>query len=125
VAGLSIVFLAAEVVRKRQGETVLTERYPWAVAFGYGLIHGLGFAGALSQIGIPEDEMPLALLMFNLGVEAGQIAFVAVVNPRRTLHCIRDRIECSAWSWFARYAACSDFFFLRVVLNCRLMPAKI
>ena len=79
VIALSIVFLAAEVVRKRQGETVLTERYPWVVAFGFGLIHGLGFAGALSKIGIPEPEVPLALLMFNLGVETGQIAFVAVV----------------------------------------------
>jgi len=79
VIALSIVFLAAEVVRKRQGEVVLTERYPWVVAFGFGLIHGLGFAGALSQIGIPQDEVPLALLMFNLGVETGQILFVTVV----------------------------------------------
>ena len=79
VIALSIVFLAAEVVRKRQGEVVLTERYPWVVAFGFGLIHGLGFAGALSQIGIPPDEVPLALLMFNLGVETGQIFFVTVV----------------------------------------------
>ncbi len=79
VIALSIVFLAAEVVRKRRGELVLTERYPWVVAFGFGLIHGLGFAGALSQIGIPQDEVPLALLMFNLGVETGQIAFVTVV----------------------------------------------
>lgn len=80
VIALSIVFLAAEVVRKRQGNAVLTERYPWVVAFGFGLIHGLGFAGALSQIGIPADEVPLALLMFNLGVETGQIAFVTVVG---------------------------------------------
>ena len=79
VIALSIVFLAAEVIRKRQGEVVLTERYPWVVAFGFGLIHGLGFAGALSQIGIPQDEVPLALLMFNLGVETGQIMFVTVV----------------------------------------------
>ena len=71
---LSIVFLAAEVIRMRNGEVVLTQRYPWVVAFGFGLIHGLGFAGALSQIGIPEHEVPLSLLMFNLGVETGQIA---------------------------------------------------
>jgi hypothetical protein len=50
------------------------------VAFGFGLIHGLGFAGALSQVGIPEHEVPLSLLMFNLGVETGQIAFVTVVG---------------------------------------------
>ena len=79
VIALSIVFLAAEVIRMRNGEVVLTERYPWVVAFGFGLIHGLGFAGALSQIGIPEHEVPLSLLMFNLGVETGQIAFVTVV----------------------------------------------
>ncbi len=79
VIALSIVFLAAEVTRMRNGEVVLTERYPWVVAFGFGLIHGLGFAGALSQIGIPEHEVPLSLLMFNLGVETGQIMFVTVV----------------------------------------------
>ena len=79
VIALSIVFLAAEVVRKRRGAVVLTERYPWVVAFGFGLVHGLGFAGALSEIGIPQDEVPLALVMFNLGVETGQLAFVIVV----------------------------------------------
>lgn len=79
VIALSIVFLAAEVIRMRNGQVVLTERYPWVVAFGFGLIHGLGFAGALSQVGIPEHEVPLSLLMFNLGVETGQILFVAVV----------------------------------------------
>jgi hydrogenase/urease accessory protein HupE len=79
VIALSIVFLAAEVIRMRNGEVVLTERYPWVVAFGFGLIHGLGFAGALSQVGIPEHEVPLSLLMFNLGVETGQIAFVTAV----------------------------------------------
>jgi len=79
VIALSIVFLAAEVIRMRNGEVVLTERYPWVVAFGFGLIHGLGFAGALSQVGIPEHEVPLSLLMFNLGVETGQIFFVTVV----------------------------------------------
>jgi len=79
VIALSIVFLAAEVIRIRDGEEVLTQRYPWVVAFAFGLIHGLGFAGALSQVGIPEYEVPLSLLMFNLGVETGQIAFVTVV----------------------------------------------
>ncbi|MBW2629378.1 MAG: HupE/UreJ family protein, partial [Deltaproteobacteria bacterium] len=67
VIALSIVFLAAEVIRMRNGGVVLTQRYPWVVAFGFGLIHGLGFAGALSQVGIPEHEVPLSLLMFNLG----------------------------------------------------------
>ena len=79
VIALSILFLAAEIVRTRSGRTGLTARYPWAIAFAFGLIHGLGFAGALTQIGLPEHEVPLALLMFNVGVEAGQIAFLVAV----------------------------------------------
>ena len=79
VISLSILFLAAEIVRKQQGEVGLTERRPWLVALAFGLFHGLGFAGALSQVGVPAHEVPLALLMFNVGVETGQIAFVAGV----------------------------------------------
>lgn len=76
---LSIVFLAAEVIRQRRGEDVVTAKYPWVVAFGFGLFHGLGFAGALSEIGVPANEVPLALLMFNVGVEIGQVMFVVAV----------------------------------------------
>lgn len=76
---LSIVFLATELVRKYQGGVGLTERRPWLVAMAFGLFHGLGFAGALSQIGVPAHEVPLALLMFNVGVEAGQVVFVVSV----------------------------------------------
>jgi hydrogenase/urease accessory protein HupE len=76
---LSIVFLAVELVRRRRGEAGLTARRPWVVAFAFGLLHGLGFAGALSAIGLPEGDIPLALLLFNVGVELGQMAFVAVV----------------------------------------------
>jgi hypothetical protein len=57
----------------------LTERWPWLIAFLFGLFHGLGFAGALSEIGVPQAEVPLALLMFNVGVETGQLLFIAVV----------------------------------------------
>ena len=78
VISLSIMFLAAEIIRKHNGETGLTERYPWIIAFIFGLFHGLGFAGALSEIGVPQHEVPLALLMFNVGVETGQILFLAV-----------------------------------------------
>ncbi len=70
---LSIVFLAAELLR--DGDSV-TPRYPWGVAFAFGLVHGFGFAGALKEIGLPEGEVPAALLAFNLGVEAGQLAVV-------------------------------------------------
>ena len=76
---LSIVFLAAEIVHKRQGRLGVTERWPWVIAFIFGLFHGLGFAGALSEIGLPQHEIPLALLMFNVGVETGQLLFIAVV----------------------------------------------
>ena len=79
VIALSIVLLAVEVVRKQGGEVTLSERLPWLIAFGFGLVHGLGFAGALAEIGLPQHEIPLALLFFNLGVELGQLLFVLVV----------------------------------------------
>ncbi len=79
VIALSILFLAAEIVHSRQGKVGLMERAPWVVAFIFGLFHGLGFAGALSQLGLPEHAIPLALLMFNVGVEMGQILFLAGV----------------------------------------------
>jgi hypothetical protein len=76
---LSIVFVAAEIVRSRAGHAGLTERAPWIVAFVFGLLHGLGFAGALGEVGLPQHAIPFALLFFNIGVEIGQIAFVALV----------------------------------------------
>lgn len=79
VIALSIVFVASEIVRSRRGEVGLTERAPWLVALVFGLLHGFGFAGALSQVGLPPHDIPLALLFFNLGVEAGQLAFVGAV----------------------------------------------
>jgi HupE / UreJ protein len=74
---LSIMFLGAEILRTRQGRPGLTASRPWVVAFAFGLLHGLGFAGALTQLGLPPDEIPLALLFFNVGVEVGQLMFVA------------------------------------------------
>jgi len=79
VISLSILLLAVEAVRKNSGEVTVAERYPWVIAFTFGLVHGLGFAGALSEIGVPQNEVPLALLMFNVGVETGQLMFVAAV----------------------------------------------
>jgi len=79
VISLSIMFLAAEIIHKYRGQLSLTERYPWVVAFVFGLFHGLGFAGALAEIGIPEHEIPLSLLMFNVGVETGQLLFIMAV----------------------------------------------
>jgi hydrogenase/urease accessory protein HupE len=76
---LSILLLACEIVRLKRGETSLTARWPWLVAFAFGLLHGLGFASALMDIGLPRGDVPLALFAFNLGVELGQLAFVAVL----------------------------------------------
>jgi hydrogenase/urease accessory protein HupE len=76
---LSILFLGPEIARVWRGETSLTIRHPWVVAFIFGLVHGFGFAGALAGTGLPRADLPLALLTFNIGVEIGQIAFVLLV----------------------------------------------
>ena len=76
---LSILFLGAEIVRAWRGETSLTIRQPWVVAFAFGLLHGFGFASGLITMGLPHAEIPLALLCFNAGVEAGQLLFVVMV----------------------------------------------
>lgn len=76
VIALSIMFLAVEIVKKQPEQTRLSERLPWLVAFVFGLLHGFGFAGALREVGLPESDVPTALLTFNLGVEAGQLLIV-------------------------------------------------
>jgi hypothetical protein len=85
IIALSILFLASELARQRTAgggaaETDnLTRRFPWLVAFAFGLLHGFGFAGALSEVGVPQHAVPLALLFFNIGVELGQLLFIAAV----------------------------------------------
>jgi hypothetical protein len=77
---LSIVFLARELLAEHSGwHRGITQSYPWVVAFSFGLLHGLGFASALAEIGLPRGEIPLALFAFNVGVELGQLAFIATV----------------------------------------------
>lgn len=76
---LSILLLACEIVRIRRGQPSLTRRWPWVVAFTFGLLHGFGFAGALAEIGLPKSDIPLALFAFNVGVELGQLVFIAGV----------------------------------------------
>lgn len=76
---LSILFLGPEIMRARRGGTSLTIRHPWIVAFAFGLLHGFGFASGLTSMGLPQDEIPLALLLFNIGVELGQLAFVFLI----------------------------------------------
>jgi len=100
---LSIAFIAAEILRQEQIATTnpsLTMRAPWIVAFAFGLLHGLGFAGALSEIGLPQGRIPLALLFFNCGVEAGQLLFIAAILA--TLALVR-RLPISLPRWSARF----------------------
>jgi hypothetical protein len=101
VIALSIVFVAAEIVHGREGWPGLTARWPWLVAFVFGLLHGLGFASALSEVGLPEHAIPTALLFFNLGVEVGQLAFVAAVLALLTLG---RRLPLAAPAWSRRLA---------------------
>ncbi|WP_371126016.1 HupE/UreJ family protein [Bradyrhizobium sp.] len=77
VIALSIVFVAAEIVHGANGRPGLTARWPWLVAFTFGLLHGFGFAGVLGEIGLPQNAIPLALFFFNVGVELGQLLFIA------------------------------------------------
>ncbi len=97
IIALSIVFVAQEIIHLKQGRDGLTARSPWIVAFTFGLLHGFGFAGALVQIGLPENHIPMALLSFNVGVEIGQLMFIAVLvfliaSGRRT------RISVPRWT---------------------------
>jgi hydrogenase/urease accessory protein HupE len=99
---LSIVFVAAEIVRSRQGQAGLTERLPWVVAFTFGLLHGFGFAGALGEVGLPQTAIPVALLFFNVGVELGQLLFIAsvfiVIAIARPI-MQRSGVPQPAWAW--------------------------
>lgn len=79
MVALSILLVAAEAVRMERGEKSLTITWPWVVAFGFGLLHGFGFAGAMTDLGLPRRDIPLALLFFNVGVEIGQLAFIAAI----------------------------------------------
>jgi hypothetical protein len=76
---LSILFLGPEIVRSSRGETSFTIDHPWVVAFAFGLLHGFGFATALTSAGLPRHELPLALVSFNVGVELGQVGFIGLI----------------------------------------------
>lgn len=110
---LSIMFVAVEIVRVRAGRNSLTARLPWLASFAFGLLHGFGFAGALREVGIPPDAVGAALLFFNLGVEAGQLLFIAVVLTTWFL-AERVRIRTPEWAWRAPVyfiGACSAYWF--------------
>lgn len=99
---LSIVFVAAEIVHSRQGRPGLTEKAPWVIAFTFGLLHGFGFASALSEVGLPQNSIPVALLFFNVGVEVGQLLFIALVFAvTRLARQVASRIALPrpVWAW--------------------------
>lgn len=94
VIALSILFLAVEVIHGRQGRPGYAARWPWLVAFSFGLLHGFGFAGALAEIGLPQHSIPLALISFNIGVELGQLSFILMVaSISWLLHMADSRIS--------------------------------
>jgi hydrogenase/urease accessory protein HupE len=88
---LSILLLACELLRSDRGQASLTAQWPWLVAFSFGLLHGFGFASALTEIGLPQGDIPLALFAFNVGVEAGQLIFIAAVL---------GALRCAQWITF-------------------------
>ena len=101
---LSIVFVAWEILRARQGQPGVTQRHPGLLAFTFGLLHGLGFAGALAQVGLPPLSIPLALLFFNVGVELGQVSFiVAVLGALAITRQVAALAPLSAPLWLWRF----------------------
>jgi hypothetical protein len=97
VIALSIMFIAAEALHARAGRPGLTASAPWIVAFVFGLLHGFGFASALAQVGLPQTAIPVALVLFNVGVELGQLAFVALMLGLGVL--------LQRWRWRERWPA--------------------
>ena len=105
---LSILFVASEIVRVRNGQAGWTQRWPWVISFTFGLLHGFGFAGALSEVGLPQKAIPVALLFFNAGVEVGQLIFISTLFAISLLaHKASPAITVPRplWSWrIAPYA---------------------
>jgi hydrogenase/urease accessory protein HupE len=112
---LSILLLACELIRLERGEASMTAQRPWIVAFTFGLLHGFGFASALTEVGLPRGDIPLALFAFNVGVEVGQIMFVTAalalfaiaerfklppIVRRGALHATTYGIGAPAGFWF-------------------------
>lgn len=125
IIALSILFLAAEIVHKHNGQIGLTQRWPWLIAFLFGLFHGLGFAGALSEIGVPQVEVPLALLTFNVGVETGQLLFIAaVIGVMVLLRRLPLTLPTGAWR-VAPYAIGSVAAFWTIQRVMSFMPYPV
>lgn len=121
---LSILFVANEIVRARKGQSGLTERWPWAISFTFGLLHGFGFAGALSEVGLPQKAIPVALLFFNAGVEVGQMIFIAAIFTMAVLirsAALKLTLPHPAWAWrippYAVGAVAAFWFLQRISLE--------
>ena len=97
IIALSIAFVAMEILHGLDGRPGLTARAPWIVAFSFGLLHGFGFAGALEEVGLPQTAIPTALLMFNVGVEVGQLIFVGAFLALRLLWSRALRAPAAQW----------------------------
>jgi hydrogenase/urease accessory protein HupE len=104
IIALSVVFVAREIIMGGRGQGGLSGLMPWTMAFAFGLLHGFGFAGALREVGLPQSDVPLALLSFNLGVEAGQLAFVAAVLLPASLARFMFKLEPRRYAMTAAYA---------------------
>jgi hydrogenase/urease accessory protein HupE len=100
---LSILLLAHELIRSQRGEVSLTARWPWLVAFSFGLLHGFGFASALTEIGLPHGDIPLALFTFNVGAEIGQLVFIGAVLG--VIACLKLMKTPAVFDHHARLAA--------------------
>jgi hypothetical protein len=114
VIALSILFVAYEVLRKNTNPSGLAQRKPWLVAFSFGLLHGLGFAGGLSAAGLPAGHIPLALGFFSAGVEVGHFSFVGAVSLI-ILACRNSLSQLPSWSWrIAPYAigSCASYWLI-------------
>lgn len=99
---LSILFVASEIVRTRTGQSGWTKRWPWVISFTFGLLHGFGFAGALSEVGLPQKAIPVALLFFNAGVEVGQLIFISSIFAITMLahrSALKFKPSYPLWTW--------------------------
>ena len=119
IIALSILLLTIEILNKEKGQSSISIKYPWAISFIFGLIHGLGFAGALSEIGIAQSEILPALLFFNIGVELGQILFVIVIiaigivgrNTIKTIPSFLKKVPTYILGTLSSYWVLSRLFF--------------
>jgi len=106
LVALSILFVAVELTKNGRPDLTLAQRRPWLIAFLFGLLHGMAFAGVLADIGLPPGSAPEALLLFNVGVEIGQLLFIAVVLGMLAIcRSVSQRREWRVPAWSAQAPA--------------------